>query len=120
MIYLHKILPLLFLPTGITLLLVVAGLAFRRRALCWVGIALLWIASTPLVSDEIMRAAERWQTRRPLSTAPIAHAIVVLSSGRVQPPGDPAVSEWGDADRFFGGVELYKAGKAPLLIFTGG
>ena len=26
----------------------------------------------------------------------------------------------GDADRFFGGVELYQAGRAPLLIFTGG
>ena len=25
-----------------------------------------------------------------------------------------------DADRFFGGVELYQAGRAPLLIFTGG
>lgn len=35
-------------------------------------------------------------------------------------PGAAAISEWGDANRFFGGVELFKAGKAPLLIFTGG
>ena len=108
------------MPTGITLLLVAAGLLFRRRALCWTGLVVLWLASTPLVSDEIMRAAEAWQTRRPLSTVPTAHAIVVLSYGRVQPPGDPGASEWLDPDRFFGGVELYKAGKAPLLIFTGG
>lgn len=120
MVYLHKILPLFFLPTGITLVLVLGGLAIRRQALCWAGIGLLWIASTPLVSDEIMRAAEGWQTRQPLAIAPVAQAIVVLSTGRVQPPGDPAASEWLDADRFFGGVELYKSGKAPLLIFTGG
>lgn len=35
-------------------------------------------------------------------------------------PGDPSVSEWNDADRFFGGIELYRAGKAPLVIFTDG
>ena len=120
MIYLPKILPLFLLPTGITLLLVVAGLILRRRSLCWTGIAVLWLASTPLVSNEIMRAAEDWQVRQPLGAVPKADAIVVLSTGRVQPPGDPDASEWTDADRFYGGVELYKAKKAPLLIFTGG
>ena len=31
------------------------------------------------------------------------------------------VSEWTDADRFFGGIELFRAGKAPyLLVFTDG
>ena len=120
MIYLHKILPLFLLPTGITLLLVAAGLVFRRRTLCWIGIGVLWLASTPLVSNQIMRAAEDWQIRLPISTAPTAHAIVVLSGGRVQAPGDPEVSEWGDADRFYGGIDLYRAKKAPLLIFTGG
>jgi hypothetical protein len=28
--------------------------------------------------------------------------------------------EWGDPDRFFGGIALFKAGKAQKLIFTGG
>jgi uncharacterized SAM-binding protein YcdF (DUF218 family) len=119
-IYLNKILPVFLLPTGITLLLVVAGLILRRRSLCWIGIAVLWLASTPLVSHQLIRAAEGWQIRKPLATVPSAEAIVVLSSGRSQPPGDPDVSEWGDADRFYGGIDLYKAGKAPLLIFTGG
>jgi uncharacterized SAM-binding protein YcdF (DUF218 family) len=45
---------------------------------------------------------------------------VVLSRGRIVAPGTSKVSEWTDADRFFGGVELYQAGKAPLLVFTGG
>ena len=29
------------------------------------------------------------------------------------------MNEWIDPDRFFGGIELYKAGKANQLIFTG-
>jgi len=120
MIYLHKILPFFLLPTGVTLLLLVTGLVFRRRWICWVGVAVLWLCATPLISSQIMRAAEGWQTRRALSSVPAAQAIVVLSAGRIQPPGETGVSEWGDPDRFFGGVELYKAGKAPLLIFTGG
>lgn len=120
MIYLHKILPFFLLPFGISLSLMVAGLALRRRALCWIGIAVLWVAGTPLVGDAAMRAAEGWQVRQPVSAMPESQAIVVLSGGRVQPPGDPTVSEWGGANRFYGGVDLYKGGRAPLLIFTGG
>ena len=45
---------------------------------------------------------------------------MVLSGGRIVAPGNSKISEWTDADRFFGGVELYQAGKAPLLVFTGG
>ena len=120
LIYLHKILPVFLLPTGITLILMVAGLALRRPRLCWLGVAVLCASSTPLVSNELMRAAEGWQIRRPVSTVPPAQAIVVLGAGRVRPPGDPDASEWGDANRFFAGVELFMAGKAPLLVFTGG
>ena len=119
MIYLHKLLPVLLLPIGITALLVISGLLLRRRLLCWLGVALLLLASTPLVGDAAIRAVEGWQVRQPVAAVPTAEAIVVLSNGRVQPPGDPAASEWTDTiDRFYGGVDLYKAGKAPLLIFT--
>ena len=34
--------------------------------------------------------------------------------------GDSTYIEWGDSDRFFGGIALYKAGKAQKLVFTGG
>jgi uncharacterized SAM-binding protein YcdF (DUF218 family) len=121
LIYLHKILPIFFLPTVATLLLVTAGLLLRKRALCWAGVALLWLCSLPPVGDAAMRAAEGWQERQPVSAAPAAHAIVVLSGGRAVPPGDPAVVEWTEAvDRFDVGVQLYQAGKAPWLILTGG
>jgi uncharacterized SAM-binding protein YcdF (DUF218 family) len=118
--YLHEILPVFVLPVGITLLLVLAGLRLRRRWLIWSGVVILWLSSTPLVSRLAVRAAEGWAERGLAADASAADAIVVLSEGRVIAPGKAAVSEWSDADRFFGGVELFKAGKSPLLVFTGG
>jgi uncharacterized SAM-binding protein YcdF (DUF218 family) len=81
---------------------------------------LLWVSAMPVTSDMVMRAVEGWQVRQSAEVMPKADAIVVLSSGRVLAPGDPMVSEWEDPDRFYGGIELYKAGRAPLIIFTGG
>ena len=119
MLYVHKILPIFLLPVGVTLLLVLAGLLFRRRALIWTGVAVLWLSSTPLISALAVRAAEGWAERGQATDASEADAIVVLSGGRVVAPGKAAISEWQDADRFYGGVELFRAGKAPVLVFTG-
>jgi uncharacterized SAM-binding protein YcdF (DUF218 family) len=119
-IYLHKILPIFLLPVGITLLLVLAGLLLRRRSIIWIGVAVLWLSSTSVVSDFMVRSVEGWAERSLAIDAPRADAIVVLSGGRVIAPGVAAVSEWSDADRFYGGMELFQAGKSPVLIFTGG
>lgn len=108
------------MPVGIVLSLVLAGVLLHRRALIWVGIALLWLGSTPFVSHLMIRAMEKSTVRELAIDVLAADAIVVLSGGRIVAPGSAAISEWGDADRFFGGVELFKAGKAPLLFFTGG
>lgn len=120
MIYLHKILPAFLLPVGVTLIALLAGLFWRKKILIWVALIFLWICSTPVFSLFLMRATEGSAIREPASSAPKADAIVVLSGGRVVAPGTAAISEWEDADRFFGGLELFKAGKAPLLVFTGG
>ena len=34
--------------------------------------------------------------------------------------GDSSYIEWVDPDRFFGGIDLFKAGKANKLVFSGG
>lgn len=121
MIYVRTILPIFFLPLGLTLLLVLAGLLLRRRALIWAALAVLWLASTPIISALGFRAVEGWAERRLSTDVPLADAIVVLSDGgRVVAPGPAAISESGDPDRFYGGMELFRAGKAPLLVFTGG
>ncbi len=119
-IYLHKILPVLALPTGLILLLLLAGLLLRRRGLIWTALVLFWVCSTPLASDFLARALENGAERIEATSMPTADAIVVLSEGRVVAPGAAAISEWTDGDRFWGGIALYQAGKAPMLVFTGG
>lgn len=50
-----------------------------------------------------------------------ADAIVVLSGMTHSIRTEKGViSEWNDPDRFFGGMELIKAKKAPVIIFTKG
>lgn len=120
MLYFHKILPSLFLPVGITLVLVGVGLILRKRWLCWLGIGILYFLSTGVVSGKIMGWIEGAGERREVENLEPASAIVVLS-GMLQDRKDAKLGEWSDAvDRFEGGVELFQAGKAPLLIFTGG
>ena len=119
MYYARQLLPLFVLPLGITFMAVIVGLLSRRQWLIWAAIAFLWVCSMPLVGASLLRAVEGPAERLRARDAPVADAIVVLSAGRSIAPGRAAISEWGDADRFFGGVELFKAGRAPLLVFTG-
>lgn len=96
------------------------GLLMRKRAFTLTALIIFTLSSTPLVSDLLMQSIEGSQQRSQAIDATKADAIVVLSGGRVLAPGTDAISEWVDADRFWGGVELMKAQRAPLLIFTGG
>lgn len=120
MIYLSKILPILFLPLGITIILILIGLTIGRRLLIVLALVLLYVCSTPFVGRQALKLIEGDAVRGLPQDAPSVDAIVVLSSGRNVAPGKAKISEWEDANRFFGGIELYAAGKAPLLIFTGG
>lgn len=101
-------------------MLILAGLTLKHRSLVWLGAAVLWLSSIPPVSHLAVRYAEGWAERTQACDAAKADAIVVLSGGRIVAPGPAEISEWQDANRFYGGVELFKADKAPLLIFTGG
>lgn len=119
-IYFNKLLPLLALPTGLLLVLLTVALLWRRRWPVWLALCLFWLGSTPWVSDHLLRWCEANAVRVAASSMPRAQAIVVLSEGRTLAPGTTSTSEWNDGDRFWGGIELYRAGKAPLLFFTGG
>jgi uncharacterized SAM-binding protein YcdF (DUF218 family) len=120
MIYLNKILPIIFLPIGLTMVLVGAGLILRKRVLCWAGLGLLLLLSTGFVSGKLMRWVEGVEDRSVIQDVQTADAIVVLS-GMIEERKNAPLGEWsGAVDRFEGGVDLIQAGKAPLLIFTGG
>jgi uncharacterized SAM-binding protein YcdF (DUF218 family) len=120
MIYLNKILPVICLPIGLTVVLVGAGLILRRKVLCWTGFGLLLLLSTGFVSGKLMRWIEGVEDRSAIQDVQTADAIVVLS-GMIEERKNAPLGEWsGAVDRFDGGVELFEAGKAPLLVFTGG
>jgi uncharacterized SAM-binding protein YcdF (DUF218 family) len=120
MLLLNKILPILVLPLGFTLLCILAGLVFRKRLLLWYAALVLFAFSMPVVGDGLMRFVEGGTVRLPVSSVGEADAIVVLSGMIRQVEGAP-LGEWGDGvDRFEGGIDLFKAGKAPLIVFTRG
>ena len=73
-----------------------------------------------MVSDTLFRLLEYPFKRLDYSLVDYSDGIVVLSSRRYLPPGDTKIIEWYDPDRYFAGIELYKANKANRLIFTGG
>lgn len=128
MFLLSKLLPQLLLPLGLALLLLLLALLRRRRWPTAAALAILWIFATPLTADGLWRWLEGPQQRRQglsgpaLAAAPAA--VVVLGGGRQAAPGGARISEWNDADRFFGGLEVYRqlraSGRRTRLIFTGG
>jgi uncharacterized SAM-binding protein YcdF (DUF218 family) len=118
MIYLAKILPEFVLPIGLSILLLAWGILRNRRAFQFGGLAVLLMFSNPAVGRALIRRAEQGAIRIPAAEAGDADAIVVLSAGRVLAPGPARVTEWGDANRFFGGAELFAAHKAPVIVFT--
>jgi len=117
---LSKILPLAMLPLGFSLVLLLVGLIGRWRWPVIVAVVLLWLSSLGIVSQLLWRWLESPWQRQLVSAASNADAIVVLSGGRHPAPGAAQVSEWHDPDRFLTGVDLFLAGKAPRLLFTGG
>lgn len=118
MFLLSKLLPLFVLPLGVSLMLITWGILRQKRRPALMGLLILFIASQPFVGRFLVRAAEGWAERPAVASLANADAIVVLSAGRRTAPGPDQANEWNDANRFFAGVELYKAGKAPLLVFT--
>ena len=118
MIYLAKILPEFVMPVGFSLLCLVWGTLRNRRLFQWTGLVVLLVASNPIVGSVLIHRAEEGAIRIPATDAATADAIVVLSAGRVVAPGPARVTEWGEANRFFGGMELFAAHKAPVIVFT--
>jgi len=122
MIYLHKILPALASPLGVCLLVVLLGLLLNARRWVLRGILILIVCALPATSNVLWRQLERGHALQDPGDAPTAKAIVVLSGMlRAVPRGDGFAYEWSEAaDRYFAGVDLALAMKAPKLIFTRG
>ncbi len=124
-LFLSKILPLFVYPLGLAcvLMVVALGLGWRRSRWRWVpvlgALLVLLIASNPWVSGVLARSLE-WRYL-PDGELPEAEAIVLLGGAtRPADPPRPMVDVTEAGDRVFYAAKLYKDGKAPLIIATGG
>ena len=122
MIYLHKILPLIFSPLFFVLSIIIFGLIIGSKKISFIGIVVLVIFSMPVVSNKLIAYLESdYELIKP-SKVETADAVVVLS-GMIKTiqTKNGLDYEWGGAvDRFFKGIDLFNLDKAPILIFTGG
>ena len=121
MIYIHKLLPIFILPIMLFIIFILYGLIKNKKKIVYAGLAILYIISTPLFSHYFFRKVEGSEQRKQINEIESADAIVVLSGMLgVSQVGVSNFIEWGDPDRFFGGIALIKAHKAKKLVFTGG
>ena len=105
----------------LVIIVILIGLIKNKKKIIYIAIRVLYIISTPVFSNNFFKLIEGREYRKPISAIDSADAIVVLSGMLgINEVGDSTYIEWGDPDRFFGGIALFKAGKAQKLIFTGG
>lgn len=83
---------------------------------------LLLLFSLVLVSQRLRRWLETPWFRQAAVEAPVADAIFVLSGGHHPAFGAARLNEFHDNDNDLlqAGLDLYRASKAPKLLFTGG
>ena len=105
----------------LVIIVILIGLIKNKKKLIYIAIGVLYILSTPIFSNNFFKIVEGNEYRKPISAIDSADAIVVLSGMlEINEVGDSTYIEWGDPDRFFGGIALFKAAKAQKLVFTGG
>ncbi|GJL81740.1 MAG: hypothetical protein DHS20C01_13740 [marine bacterium B5-7] len=127
-IELSKILPYLVYPLTVVIVLAVAGcLAFLMggyrsgRILVLLSVLFLLIASNPWLASRFRAHLEQWYLPVEIESVPKSQAIVLLA-GALQPPVPPRLVAdlTGASDRIWQAARLYRAGRAPLVIVTGG
>lgn len=124
-LFLSKLLPLFLYPLGLACLLLVVALVMLWRRSRWVPVPItlalivLLVASNSWVATGLVKSLE-WQ-QIPKGELPTADAIVILGGGtKPDFPPRPTVDLSEQGDRVLYGGQLYREGKAPLVIASGG
>ena len=120
MYFISKLIPLLILPLGLTLIFLII-FAKKKSSILLIPTIFLSFFSNGIISELLWRYIESPWERLSFKEMPKVDAIVVLSQKRHLPPGKNKIIEWWhDPDRFMSGLMLLKAKKAEKIIFTGG
>ena len=123
--FLSKFLPQLAYPLSLALGLQLVALLGRKRrwapGVSLAGVGLLWLASMPWLSRQLLWGLEQRAVRLTPAVLPRADAVLVLGGGLLPPlPPRRGVEVSGAGDRLLTGVDLIKEGKAPFLVVSGG
>lgn len=124
-LFLSKLLPLFFYPLGVVCWLLVVALILWWKKSRFVPIPVatallvLLLSSNTWVANSLVQSLE-WQ-QIPKGALPTADAIVVLGGAtKSKFPPRPSVDLSEAGDRVLYGAQLYREGKAPLIIASGG
>lgn len=124
-LFLSKLLPLFLYPLGLILLLLLIAsfLLWKRPRLALIPIALsiaiLLASSSGWVSDALVKSLESQYL--PSGELPKADAIVILGGcTKSALPPRPWIEVAEEGDRVLYGAKLYREGKAPRVILSGG
>lgn len=125
--YTQKLILAVALPPGGLILLALTGLFLAWRdwrfgkALVLISLTSLWLISTPAVSDALRYSLEKRFPPQPMDRIPGADAIIALGGG-ISPPTsrNPDPDLGSAADRYWHAARLWRAGKAPEIVVSGG
>ena len=127
-IYLSKILPLMVLPIGIVIELLLMALLLlwwgKRKSSAFFMVAaifVLWCCSMPIVANTVLGKLEQRYPALALSDVPSSDCIVLLGGALdlIRPPRVD-VNLLDSVDRISKTASLYRAGKAAVVIVSGG
>jgi uncharacterized SAM-binding protein YcdF (DUF218 family) len=107
----------------------VAGIVLHSTRFRRLGVALsivcammLWLVASPWGAQALTSSLERRYPAQTIEQTPVADAILVLGGALdvAHPPERPYADLGSAADRIWHAAALYKAGKAPLVMISGG
>ena len=122
MIYINKILPIIFSPLGLIIALLLFGILRKKILPSLLALLLLTLFSLPFVSNQLIKSLERNYSVISPNELDTADTVVVLS-GMLQTIKQDSMIHYefsGAVDRIFAGINLLKMGKAQKIILTRG
>jgi len=123
-----KFLPLFVYPAGVMILAGLAALGLSifgfvriSRTVLAIGLAYLWVASSPIFANWLYAQLEREHPSVAVEALPRADVAIVLGGAIGQPLPPRAVPDASDAvDRVLHAARLFRAGKAKAILVSGG